>query len=943
VNFTTAYTLYSGNYLNYLTSPAGATSAEKLEIVKYVLHKLIDSANNINLALVRFDGHTSTSTNKGGYFITPMMELNDTNRPAFHTAIDTFNADGFTPLAETLYEVTAFYRGAPVVFGLSTIPGVDDPGTRSGTTYISPINYQCQKNFVVLFTDGDPTYDTDADSKIKALPGFSTVTGSATCSGDCLDELAKYIYKADQSTALTDSQNVITYTIGFEAGMSTAGKTLLNSAAQNGGGKYYAASDYGSITNAFTSILTEILAVNTTFTAPVVSVNAFNRLTNLNDLYFALFRPDTHPHWDGNIKHYRLLPSGNTMVIMDDATVPSPAVDPNTGFFKTSAISYWHPDPLNKVVDGDNVSLGGAAGMMPDPASRKVYTYLGSADLSAAGNKVHESNAGITTTMLGVTGYSDPAAQRTKVLQWARGVDLFDDNANGSTTDARTQMGDPLHTEPLLVTYGTSGSDIDLTLYATTNAGYLHAINATTGAEIFSFIAPDLLPTLTTLTDNSPNVTHPYGLDGPLSAWIRDSNNNGAIDGSDFVYIYVTERRGGSNVYALDVTSRSTPKFLWKVQGGTAPWTELGQTWSRVHQGVLNYAGSNHDVVVFGGGYDPSPGHDDEKAQPPTPSSVGRAIFIADAKTGAQLWRACPTSDCDLVLPDMKYSIPSDLRVLDVDGNGVIDRIYVGDTGGQVWRFDILTGKTDLKSAAYGGVIAKLSKGTVATSRKFYYAPSVSLSFSGNYLNIGLGSGFREHPLAEDAVDEFFMVRDPNVYAPALDPSTGKPTYTLLVNDPDVDLYNSTSEPTTCQQSSTSKTSGLASKHGWFFTLTGTGEKCLAQALTTNGVVNFTTYSPVTGVSVNACAPSQGSGKLYALSAEEGTACVDLDGDGVVTTADTSEYLTRGGIPPRPIMIYTPGGNGVDGNVECIGTECQKAKARPSGSPYRGQWQIINQ
>jgi len=47
------------------------------------------------------------------------------------------------------------------------------------------------------------------------------------------------------------------------------------------------------LTTAFTQILTEVLSVNTTFVAPAVPVNAFNRLTHRNELYYALFRDPT--------------------------------------------------------------------------------------------------------------------------------------------------------------------------------------------------------------------------------------------------------------------------------------------------------------------------------------------------------------------------------------------------------------------------------------------------------------------------------------------------------------------------------------------------------------------------------------------------------------------------------------------------------------------------
>ncbi len=35
----------------------------------------------------------------------------------------------------------------------------------------------------------------------------------------------------------------------------------------------------------------------------------------------------------------------------------------------------------------------------------------------------------------------------------------------------------------------------------------------------------------------------------------------------------------------------------------------------------------------------------------------------------------------------MDYSVASTLKVVDEDGNGFVDKIYVGDLGGQVWRF----------------------------------------------------------------------------------------------------------------------------------------------------------------------------------------------------------------------------------------------------------------
>ncbi|MGK0227656.1 MAG: type IV pilus assembly protein PilY1 [Gammaproteobacteria bacterium] len=66
---------------------------------------------------------------------------------------------------------------------------------------------------------------------------------------------------------------------------------------------------------------------------------------------------------------------------------------------------------------------------------------------------------------------------------------------------------------------------------------------------------------------------------------------------------------------------------------------------------------------------------------------MGNAIYIVNAQTGELIWKADRNK-----FSDMDYSITSDVRVLDIDADGLTDRLYVGDMGGQVWRFDINSG-----------------------------------------------------------------------------------------------------------------------------------------------------------------------------------------------------------------------------------------------------------
>ncbi len=913
------YTLYSANYLNWRASSTTTVTKSRLKIVQEVFNSLMDSISNVNVAVMRFDNR-SQELNKGGYFVMPMQQLTTANRADYKTAVNNFTANGYTPLAESMFETYLYYRGDNVKFGNSTSPATNVAGVlepANSNKYKSPIEYQCQKNFAILLTDGEPTYDIDADNAIKALPGFSTVNGSTTCSGNCLDELTQYMYSQDCS-ALPDKQNVITYTIGF-----TLDLPLLRDAATKGGGKYFTANDTAGLTDAFTSIITEILAINTTFIAPAVSVNAFNRFTHRDELYYALFRPNARPKWDGNVKRFKL--AGNPPIIVDKNSTA--AIDANTGFFKTTATSFW--TATADAPDGDEVKKGGAASRLVLP--RSIYTYSGVTAannelLTSTGNSLHESNTAITTTMLGDAAMT--AGDRTSLLQWARGVDLLDDDGDTFVDDIRRQMGDPLHSKPLLVTYGGTDTAPDMTLYIGTNEGYLHAINTTTGGELFAFAPQELLPNLKLRFEDSASVAHPYGLDGPLTMWFNDVNDNGlllntsgVLEAGEHVYLYQGMRRGGKNYYALDVTSRTAPKLKWVIKGGSGDFSELAQTWSAAIKAKIKFNGADKDVLIFGGGYDTAQDNN-ATAQNDT---TGRAIFMVDANTGAKLWQAGPAGSANganpnLLLTSMTNSIPADITVIDTDGDGYSDRMYASDMRGQLWRFDIKKTNTGAATLATGGVIARLGDATAAGNRRFYYAPDVSLSKDSTQLNIAIGSGYRAHPLDTVIRDAFFIIADKNIYNPAVDGS-GNPVYTTITMS---DLYDTTSN--IIGQGNVTEVSAaqvtLAGKKGWYIWMSepnGTfiGEKILAKSLTFADMLMFTTYTPITAAT-GACSPSQGRAIAYLINIKDGSPVYDFNQSGgtLLTQIDRRMNLVRGGIPPEPSLLFNE-----NGPVILVGTE----------------------
>ncbi len=131
-------------------------------------------------------------------------------------------------------------------------------------------------------------------------------------------------------------------------------------------------------------------------------------------------------------------------------------------------------------------------------------------------------------------------------------------------------MGDSLHGSPAIVTYGMEAGGQGLSgvpikkIFMGTNDGGVHMINAETGVEEWVFMPEALLGNQTALKSNSNgNGSHIYGIDGTITPYTVDINGDGTIDpnatgGGDKVYLFFGMRRGGSNLYALDVTPTAT-------------------------------------------------------------------------------------------------------------------------------------------------------------------------------------------------------------------------------------------------------------------------------------------------------------------------------------------------------------------------------------------------
>jgi type IV pilus assembly protein PilY1 len=541
----------------------------------------------------------------------------------------------------------------------------------------------------------------------------------------------------------------------------------------------------------------------------------------------------------------------------------------------------------------------------------------------------HLSDLYMTTFVDSEQGRSTASVRKYR-LQGGVIVDGDDDPA----TLPCKLMGESLQSQPAAVMYGGTPASPDVVIFAATNDGYVHAIDGDTGMELWAYALRELPPKLPKPFLNTRSAFKHRCVGGDVVPVVADRDQDGRIEPADgdFVHVVFGMRRGGRFVYSLDVTDSSSPRLNWRIAASS-----FGQSWSRptiarIDTDQSNFSPANSDkaVVIVGGGYDPV---HDALAHPTMPDAVGAGVYMLDLHTGNIIWRAGPDPAAQLTLdpgirPGLSRSIPNQVSVVDLNGDGYADRMYASDTCGQILRFDIFPGRdpdgiaTDAMVA--GGVIAQLgaegkdSPGDLDT-RRFYTAPDVSV-FKDNIRNsrhvaISIGSGYRPHPLDNTPVERFFSIRDSAVFTRLTQSQyDGYP----IVTDADLVEVGGTAGRVIGQD-----------QRGWMLTLPR-DQKVLSSSVTFNNEIFFVALATDT-VAAATCSAGLGRNLLYRVSVVNGDPVVGNLDKNVSTIADQLRMreLRQGGIAPRPRFLF-PAKEGSDCTGEectpppvvCIGVEC---------------------
>ncbi len=1031
--FTTAPSLSSSrpNVLIILDSSANWSadfgSAKKFHAEVAALNSIVAGlSSEVNVGLMLFAESGGGSTPSGAYVRYALRQMTGTNKSAFQSLMGSLDiiADkgANAPYGKALFEAFKYYGGGtgspasstqygPIAFAGFGQPKRDYAGnsaknpftaslpgnafsSATSQTYVSAVSDGCAKNYVIFITNGKADAPGGDGGNPSASTLLTNVGGNTTtiplpnvgAQATLADEYTRFLYNTDVISQ-PGQQNIITYTVAvYQPPVNTQIQEQIDvskSMANQGHGRYFAATDASSLNLALQTIFNEIQAVNSVFASVTLPVSVNVRGTNLNQVYMGVFRPDADglPRWPGNLKEYQLAVDTSTkppsLFLADRNGLR--AENPTTGFLVDDAVSYWTASsafysfqpsgtPLSPsdLPDGAVVEKGAVAQSLrttyaTSQTARQILTCIGCSSgtvlsgTPGASTSFDAANSLITAAAL--TPSAQPTltdTERGTLINWVRGQDnATDENLDGSFTDARASIhGDVLHSRPVVVNYNRVAGDNDVVIFYGSNDGMFRAVKGGTGAsdgfEKWAFVPSEFFGRFKRLRDNAPAISasnpKSYFADGTVSVYRYDANGDGKLNAADGdkVYLFISMRRGGNFLYAFDVSDPDAPRVLWRKDGSSAGYGELGQTWSEPK--VVKLRASANPVLIFGAGYD-AVVEDQDPIPDGTYATKGRGILVVDATNGNVLWQAGPSPSGAAVnkaVPQMIYSIPSDVAALDRNSDGYIDRLYVGDTGGNVWRVDVSDAAPANWTVSRLATVGYDAYGNRTNRRKFLYPPDVvyGKDVNGPYDAVLIGSGDREHPfngagdaahpLSNAVANRYYMLKDRDVGI-----SYGASYTRTAITESN--LYDTTADliqvGTAAQQEAAVAT--LTAAAGWYISL-GTGEKVVGGSITLAGTTFFNTNQPslpAPGV----CASNLGIAREYGVGYKDGTAKVDNNSDGVFTASDRSKIRPGGGYPPSPVAaLIQISGRQYMGVIS--GTDVQTPPAATLGARVRTYW-----
>ena len=611
---------------------------------------------------------------------------------------------------------------------------------------------------------------------------------------------------------LTQAQNIA----NIDA--SSAGSDQKNAAKWGvyGEGGWYSGSSsddvVDSVNNFINNLNTEIPAVTTG--SPTIPVDSLNTISLQPWAYFPQFQPTpdkSYQIWFGNLKKYKNL--NGTLKDRDGVKVIS-----NTGEIVKGTIDFWAPIVTSTSTDSekDAAKIGGALMKLPLKFSTQVVNgntvtiernLLTDRSITDSTTGASQAGSSLSTITKDYIGTADPDRGYLMNLLGYR-VDATNPSsitaASLQKAEELRQIGGVMHSSPVLLNQKgkiqtkddkiTSINREDYILFGSTQ-GLLQVVDAVTGVEKFAFVPDEMIRNQKnaflekTVTTGGLSKMY-YGIDGPWTAYTSYvptgtdgylTVGSGKNSSSGRQWVYGGLRMGGRSYYSLDLSNMNSPKLKFRIDPDNAaagtPLSYMGQSWSKPTVAWVNWKGKRKLVMFVGGGYDAGgtdgkgvngvyQGYESDSYD--QTSKIGAGVYMFDADDGSLLWWSGANVSADVNTEtginakkqaDMKYSVVSRLNAVDRNADGLVDHLYFGDLGGQVWRIDFDNTLSSASTEPFAKNAIRLLNLhlTDGKSPRFYEAPVFTVYNEpgvGRFAVVNLGSGNRSKPLADYTGDE---------------------------------------------------------------------------------------------------------------------------------------------------------------------------------------------
>ena len=689
-----------------------------------------------------------------------------------------------------------------------------------------------------LYASGGTNLDNAMRTAQSYFSGSSSpINANASCQKNFLIVISDgYWYDSVASKIaenLYKTKGIQTFVIGFHTGGNSNYTKLAKAGGTYPDSPLYS-SNWQHLYETLSSYIRQAISSSLTFTAPVIMPG----ISSSDHLFQSTFTYDKNHQWKGKLTKYQLKADGSL------------------------GNSVWE---AGKLLDNKSES------------SRQIWTIANNVGIATSINNFTVANlAGLKNIIWENSGKSPTDAEATDLINFVRGVDAYDEDADGSSTDKRWKLGDIYHSRLAVVgapnaltTNDANKADTEAyyryqknyanfkggnrcgigcpsrkeVVYVGANDGMLHAFDSKTGAELWAFIPPTMLQSLRSMVSAKANSSHSiYGVDGsPVVKDIYYGNRWRTV-------LLAGMGRGGNGYFALDVTNPNSPSFLfafqndptnknvyhWDESGNRSDlnytvgivaeydYSKLGEAWSTPTIMAMPSGNTRKWVAVFGAGYNGGVNTD-----------YGSAVYVIDLEDKGKVLKKIDLTD---VSNNIANAVPATLTAITPDTTSKAKyqgaMFYFADLEGKFWKLNLTNTGTLYEITQFFNAEA-----TQENDRMAFFQVTPSIGNDGNlWMYYGTGNQQKLQRMSSAVKNRLYGIKDENF-----------PKFKAVSSSTITKLKNTTSTGGICPTSA---------DLGWYVDLDA-HEKVTGKLALSNETVFASRYTPNNN---NICNP--GSSKL---------------------------------------------------------------------------------